>query len=98
MHQISSTKQGGYFEYKPMYISQIPIRKFDLSKNADNEQYNRMVSLVRHMINLHKRAPASPQEQEQLAREIAATDNQIDALVYQLYGLTPEEIAIVESA
>ena len=26
----------------------------------------------------------------------AATDQQIDALVYELYGLTPEEIALVE--
>lgn len=27
---------------------------------------------------------------------IAATDQQIDALVYELYGLTDEEIAIVK--
>jgi hypothetical protein len=28
--------------------------------------------------------------------QINATDQQIDKLVYELYGLTPEEIAIVE--
>jgi hypothetical protein len=39
-----------------------------------------------------------PQRQEQIQREIDATDRQIDALVYQLYGLTDEEIAIVEEA
>jgi len=38
----------------------------------------------------------TPQEQERLAREIAATDREIDALVYALYGLTEEEIKIVE--
>lgn len=32
----------------------------------------------------------------QLRREIESTDRQIDALVYQLYGLTDEEIRIVE--
>ena len=31
-----------------------------------------------------------------LQRQIDATDNQIDQLVYQLYGLTEEEIKIVE--
>ena len=36
------------------------------------------------------------QEKEMLKREIAATDRQIDALVYELYGLTEEEIRIVE--
>jgi adenine-specific DNA-methyltransferase len=25
IHTIASTKQGGYYEYKPMYVSQIPI-------------------------------------------------------------------------
>lgn len=29
-------------------------------------------------------------------REIEATDRQIDQLVYELYGLTEEEIKIVE--
>ena len=29
-------------------------------------------------------------------RQIEATDEQIDALVYELYGLTEEEIGIVE--
>lgn len=31
-----------------------------------------------------------------LMRQIEATDNQIDKLVYGLYGLTEEEIRIVE--
>jgi DNA-binding CsgD family transcriptional regulator len=31
-------------------------------------------------------------------QEIDATDRQIDQLGYQLYGLTAEEIAIVEQA
>lgn len=30
--------------------------------------------------------------------EIDATDRQIDALVYQLYGMTDDEIAVVEEA
>ena len=36
------------------------------------------------------------QEQTLIKRQIDATDRQIDKLVYELYGLTPEEIAIVE--
>lgn len=31
-----------------------------------------------------------------LSAQIAATDKEIDALVYALYGLTEEEIAIIE--
>jgi hypothetical protein len=33
-----------------------------------------------------------------LQRQIEATDREIDRLVYELYGLTEEEIRIVEGA
>ncbi len=57
-----------------------------------------MVGLVETMLKLHKDLPRiqTPHEQESLQRQIAATDQQIDALVYELYGLTKEEIRIVE--
>jgi len=58
-----------------------------------------MVELVERMLDLHKQLPKAktPHEQESLKRTIAATDNQIDAVVYELYGLTEEEIEVVES-
>jgi hypothetical protein len=37
-----------------------------------------------------------PDEKTKLQRQISTTNRQIDRLVYQLYGLTAEEIAIVE--
>jgi len=38
----------------------------------------------------------TPHEQTALERQIEAADRQIDALVYELYGLTEEEMGIVE--
>jgi len=52
------------------------------------------------MLELHKRL-ASAQisgEREMYQRQIEATDRQIDALVYNLYGLTDDEIKIIEEA
>jgi len=59
---------------------------------------SRMVSLVDSMLLLHKQLQEAhtPHEQTALQRQIAATDRQVDALVYELYGLTDEEIKIVE--
>jgi predicted nucleic acid-binding Zn-ribbon protein len=37
-------------------------------------------------------------EKEALQRQIAATDAQIDQLVYELYGLMDDEMKIVEDA
>jgi len=88
IHSISSTKQGGYFEYKPMYVSQIPIRTIDFSNSADTARHDRMISLVDQMQSLHKKLQEAriPHEQTALQRQIEATDRQIDALVYELYG------------
>lgn len=65
---------------------------------ADVARHDQMVALVERMLDLHKRLAAaqSPQEKTMLQRQVAATDQQIDRLVYELYGLTEEEIAIVE--
>jgi hypothetical protein len=42
--------------------------------------------------------PTTEHDRTALARQIAATDDEIDQLVYQLYGLTAQEIEIVEEA
>ena len=49
------------------------------------------------MLELHKRIPRTPQEQAMVKREIEFTDRAIDRLIYELYGLTEEEIKIVET-
>jgi hypothetical protein len=51
------------------------------------------------MLDLHKQLALSTTEHEKTmqSRQIQAKDNQIDSLVYELYGLTEEEIRIVES-
>jgi type I restriction-modification system DNA methylase subunit len=97
MHSISSTKQGGYFEYKPMYLTQLPIRPINFSDPADRARHDRMVSLVTQMLDLHQRlhAATSTSDRELLQRQIDATDKTIDELVYELYGLTEEEIGVV---
>ncbi len=82
------------------YLGKIPIRTIDFSDPADAARHDRMVSLVDQMLSLHKQLheARTPHEQTGLQRQIEATDGQIDALVYELYGLTEEEIRIVEGA
>jgi len=57
---------------------------------------NKMVSLVERMLELHKQSDVvgSPQDKERVGREIESTDRAIDRLVYELYGLSKEEINI----
>jgi hypothetical protein len=50
------------------------------------------------MLVLKKKEHAEtvPQTKTMIGRQIQAVDKQIDALVYELYGLTEEEIKVVE--
>ena len=100
IHSISSTKQGGYFEYKPMYVNQLPIHTIDFSNPRDKVRHDRMVKLVERMLDLNKKLQKAKTEHDKtvLKRQIDSTDAQIDNLVYELYGLTKKEIAIVEES
>jgi hypothetical protein len=57
-----------------------------------------IVSRVERMLVLYKSlaSAVNPQEADRLAREVESTDRAIDSLVYELYGLTEEEVRIVE--
>jgi adenine-specific DNA-methyltransferase len=85
-------------EVKKHHIEQLPIRTINFDDAADKGRHDQMVQLVELMLELHKKLPLAQTSQEKtmLQRRIEATDKQIDALVYELYGLTAEEIAIVE--
>ena len=63
-------------------------------------RHEKMVGLVERMLTLHERLAEAKIERERtvIGHQIFATDRQIDNLVYELYGLTDEEIRIVEEA
>jgi hypothetical protein len=69
-----------------------------LKERVLSTAHDKMVKLVETMLDLHRQLPKAktPHERESMERTIAATDKAIDALVYELYGLTEEEIGIVE--
>lgn len=58
-----------------------------------------MVKLVEQMLETKKRLAAARTESDkaQLERKCEWLDSEIDKLVYELYGLTAEEILIVEA-
>ena len=90
--------RGDFYEPSYIYFKDFPIRAIDFSNPTDQAAHDKMVALVESMLELHRRQQSArtPQEKEMLARQIESTDESIDRLVYQLYGLSEEEIKIVE--
>jgi hypothetical protein len=102
---INSTFLNTYFRKRfttisltAAFLGILPIRTINFSDPADKARHDRMVALVEQMLALHKQLAAAktPDAKTVLQRQVDATDKQIDRLVYELYGLTEEEIAVVE--
>ena len=85
--------RGGFYEPGYVFLKDFPI------VDSDNKEIKVLVSSKAEEIlklNEEKQKVKIPQEKTALQRQIEAADKQIDQLVYQLYGLTEEEIRIVE--
>lgn len=98
LRHILPKLRGDFYEPSYVYFKDFPIRHIDFNNAADVERHTKMVSLVEQMLSLHaKLAVANSTSRTVLQRQVETTDAQIDRLVYALYGLSAEEIAIVES-
>ena len=95
---IGTSLRGGYVRFWTQYLEKLPIRTIDFDNPTDKALHDRMVQLVETMLDLHKRLPNAnaPHDKQTLQRQIDSSDRQIDKLVYELYGLTEEEIKVVE--
>jgi len=84
----------------PTVVGKLPLYVPDPEILADKTRHDRMVSLVTHILELNRYLTQAKTDQERrlVQQEIDATDVRIDALVYELYGLTAEEIVVIEES
>jgi hypothetical protein len=67
---------------------------------ATGATVGQLVSLVDSMLALHEQSATakSAHHREAMQRQIDSTDREIDRLVYELYGLTDDEIRLIEES
>lgn len=92
--------RAGQYRYRLIYqyMEKVPIRVIDFTVKTDKEKHGRMLTLVESMLELHQRLSEAktPTDKELLQRQIDTIDHEIDRLVYDLYGLTDDEVRVVE--
>ncbi len=81
----------------PAALGKFPVIVPDFEKFSEKKIHEKITLLVSQMISLCEYLPQTKtgQERRLVQQEIDATDVRIDALVYELYRLTPEEIAVI---
>ena len=86
-----------YPQVKWAKLAKLPFPLLVLSKKRDKQIHDKLVSSVDAMLQFKEQEHVAILHQKEIIRRrIAATERNINELVYQLYGLTDEEIAIVE--
>jgi hypothetical protein len=86
-HLLSRGKRKGrVIEYYKNPLENIPIHSDLLENSKCTEQFERLVDRI------------VERKRSNSVSDTAALEREIDQLVYQLYELTPEEIAVVEEA
>jgi hypothetical protein len=96
--QVSASFRGGWRSANRQFLALLPIRVIDGNSTKDAAIHRQLVGLAGAVQTLHAElaAATSAGVTGALRRKIDATDAEIDRLVYDLYGLTGEEIAVVE--
>lgn len=84
-HKMTSVpKAGGFFEYKTQFLSSYPI-----INTSNIEIKEQIITKVNQILSLKQENPKA---------DTSILESEIDQMVYQLYGLTAEEISIVENS
>ena len=99
LKQVSTNFQGGYFAANKQFIEKLPVRLIDEANAAEVRTRDELIAAVEAIQGLYSdlRASRTDEERIRLRRQISAAESQVDGLAYGLYGLTADEIDLVES-
>jgi len=97
---VQESGQRAFPQVKVGALRRLPIAWPDLNKPKSKARHDAIVNGVQKMIDLSRavRAAGPAHTQTVLRRDLEATDKALDSAVFELYTLTANEIALVESA
>lgn len=95
--------RAGEYRYRLIYqyMEKVPVRVINDDNTTERALRENLVTLVGHMLEMQaskRSGKLAPSELDRTEREIAATDARIDDLVYEFYGITDEDRAIIEGS
>jgi hypothetical protein len=100
LRQLSNKFRGGWITCTKQYFGTLPIAGLELATQEGQLVHDRITGLVRHAVGLSEKLKSScdSHERDLLNLELGANERQLDRAVYDLYGLSEDEIALVEAS
>ena len=92
------TNEKSIAQVKTVDLVKLPIRIVDFSNLRDKSRHDKIVTLVEQMLAAKQQLAIAQSDKDKsfYTHRCDGLDRQIDALVYDLYGLTDDEIRLVE--
>jgi adenine-specific DNA-methyltransferase len=97
-YQHHAKRRGVGLEINGRVLARTPIRRIDFSQAEQRARHDEIAGLARTMLALtrRRRKARTATQQAALSEQVEVSDRKLDRLVYDLYGLSGEEIAQVE--
>lgn len=100
-NKLLKQEKGGMPQIRLRDLKMLPLYSINFSDKSEKEIYNNLDKMADKMLDLNKQIQSIPENSEKwksIKREIEKADREIDEKVYELYGLTENEIKIVENS
>lgn len=95
--EVREAKQRTFPQVKARSLRALPLRSLDFGKAEERAWHEEIVRNVEEILNLHRAlSTATDVERNLIEKRIHLLDDRIDRLVYHLYGLSREEITLIE--
>jgi hypothetical protein len=98
--RISTCFQGGWFAYEPRFLNRIPVCMPDAASTEGrdlSEQLGQGAAQLTHICS-DMTVARTPAIADGLRRERTMWERRVDRLVYHLYGLTQNDITVIEAS
>lgn len=96
LKKISTQMRGGWYSFEAKFIKNLPVI---IPQNDQLLIQNKIVKQVEKIIQLKEKLITThlPDQLNQIKTHIGYSEDKVDQLVYDLYGLTAEETKTIES-
>jgi type I restriction-modification system DNA methylase subunit len=95
----SLTNKDSIAQVKKYHLVRMPIFDIDFTISAEKELHDNLVSKAKEITNLKHEISETqnPHTKKTLKRRVRSNNADVDRIVYDLYGLSSEEIDVVEN-
>lgn len=93
---LKSTKKV-FSEIQARQLSKIPMLVPNMEDQTEKHRHDKIVTYVELLLELNRkyRTTKEKMRQEQLSQEISITDEKLNRLIFDIYGLTDSEIEMI---